>query len=169
MTAYRSGVPLRRDRGFSEFNGAPPEVLALAKQNLAKLIPAGAGGGGGFLQCDENLTAADIRRMFASPIELVPAVEGKMAVIVGPVLFSCHPVAAYAGGGQTNVFYQTNNANASGNLSASNLNEAMDYLIAPPTAPVFGAYSSALAIKNAQGSFTGGNGFMRVAFAYMYV
>jgi hypothetical protein len=158
-------MPLFRDRAFSEFHNAPPELLARARKNLG--IEAGAGGG--LLVADVNLTAADIRRMFASPIELVPAQEGKMVIIVGPVLFSVHTVAAFAGGGQTNIFYATNNANASGALSASNLNEAMEYVIPPTAGPAFGAYGSALAIKNAQGAFTGGNGFMRVVFAYMYV
>jgi hypothetical protein len=165
--AFRGGRRLRASRGFSEFKGAPPELLAKARENLGVV---------GLQRCDRTLTTAEILTLHTAatrPI-LVEGVPDKTHVVIGNVLFRyTFSGAAFTGGGNPFLQFRPAWLSASANFTGTELGAtSRDILCAPhpvtATPAILPTIGNALEVATGT-AFAGGGGTLRVVFMYFTV
>lgn len=160
-------------RGNGGGAGAPQEITLGTGLTMAGTVLSASGGSGAFTVVSGTLTDAQIRAMFAVPINIVAAVANTIHWPVAIFLSSDFSAGAYAGGGLVNIYRNGVNPPLFNNVLSISSGTTKRSTFSGVALGDFGGNSSAyvnlpLAISNASAAFTGGNAANTLKYVLIY-
>lgn len=120
-----------------------------------------------------DLTSAEIKAMFATPILVIPGIAEKVISIIKIVTKFTYGGVAYAGGGAVSLRDSVTTATvvSVNTMTAAQVNGVLNLVTTSPggiTSPIQGI-GAGLSIANATAAFTTGTGTMKLIITYQII